>query len=170
MLVAKNWKSDITRDCFVRSRGKVNARIDFILHWLPELKYCGCVFYSNAARSVRQRIRPNDGHGPHRVTVHTFDVITFKCFQKISNLKWNTCSRIEQRNSWTSLTDSSNFRFLAVDMQLYILGSALTLYLASRRDIALKVLGALFVSSLLLNAGLAYAFDWQALVYFATPE
>ncbi|XP_028035273.1 nose resistant to fluoxetine protein 6-like [Bombyx mandarina] len=60
--------------------------------------------------------------------------------------------------------------FLAVDMQLYILGSALTLYLASRRDIALKVLGALFVSSLLLNAGLAYAFDWQALVYFATPE
>ncbi|KAJ0173381.1 hypothetical protein K1T71_011557 [Dendrolimus kikuchii] len=60
--------------------------------------------------------------------------------------------------------------FLAVDMQLYIFASALTLLLLNYRSKALRILITLFFASVLLNAGLAYAFEWKSLVFFVYPE
>ncbi|XP_063896371.1 nose resistant to fluoxetine protein 6 [Helicoverpa armigera] len=60
--------------------------------------------------------------------------------------------------------------FLAVDMQLYVLASILTVVLVRQRARALHVLGALACVSCVLNGLLAYAFNWKSIVYFAYPS
>ncbi|XP_030032423.2 uncharacterized protein LOC115448932 [Manduca sexta] len=60
--------------------------------------------------------------------------------------------------------------FIAVDMQLYVVSSVLTLVLVRKRRAALRVLTALAVGACVLNALLAYVFNWQALLYFVNPE
>nr|XP_021193723.2 nose resistant to fluoxetine protein 6-like [Helicoverpa armigera] len=60
--------------------------------------------------------------------------------------------------------------FLAVDMQLYVLASILTVALVRQRARALHVLGALACVSCVLNGVLAYVFNWKSIVYFAYPS
>uniref|UniRef100_A0A2A4K959 Acyltransferase 3 domain-containing protein n=1 Tax=Heliothis virescens TaxID=7102 RepID=A0A2A4K959_HELVI len=60
--------------------------------------------------------------------------------------------------------------FLAVDMQLYVLASVLTVVLARHRTRALRVLAALACLSCVLNGVLAYIFNWKSIVYFAYPN
>ncbi|XP_047032953.1 nose resistant to fluoxetine protein 6-like [Helicoverpa zea] len=60
--------------------------------------------------------------------------------------------------------------FLAVDMQLYVLASVLTVLLVRQRARALHVLGALACLSCALNGVLAYVFNWKSIVYFAYPS
>ncbi|KAJ8710950.1 hypothetical protein PYW07_008192 [Mythimna separata] len=59
--------------------------------------------------------------------------------------------------------------FLAVDMQLHVLGALLALRLA-RRPRAPRRLARLLLAACALNAALAYAFGWKSIVYFAYPS
>ncbi|CAH4030677.1 unnamed protein product [Pieris brassicae] len=60
--------------------------------------------------------------------------------------------------------------FLAVDVQLYILAAALTLWLQQTGRRAVPLLTALFFGSCLLNVILAYVNDWKSLLYIMLPE
>ncbi|XP_047538474.1 nose resistant to fluoxetine protein 6-like [Vanessa atalanta] len=60
--------------------------------------------------------------------------------------------------------------FLAVDMQLYIVASALMLYLVQKKKNPVPVLTLLFFLACLLNAGLAYINEWKSLLYIMVPE
>ncbi|KAM3957888.1 uncharacterized protein ACR2FA_008162 [Aphomia sociella] len=60
--------------------------------------------------------------------------------------------------------------FLAVDMQLYIVAVILTLALLRLGRHAVPVLAVMFLGSCLLNAGLAYVFQWKSLLYIMNPE
>lgn len=55
-------------------------------------------------------------------------------------------------------------------MQLYIVASVLTLWLANKRTAALPILAALTVVSCVLNGVLAYVFDWKSLMYHVYPR
>ncbi|XP_022120749.2 uncharacterized protein LOC110997081 [Pieris rapae] len=60
--------------------------------------------------------------------------------------------------------------FLAVDVQLYIMAAALTLWLQQTGRRAVPLLTALFFGSCLLNVILAYVNDWKSLLYIMLPE
>lgn len=61
-------------------------------------------------------------------------------------------------------------RFLAVDMQLFLVTSVLTLLLARWRDRALRVLAVMVVASSIVNGLLAYYFEWTPMLYLMTAE
>ncbi|XP_032527490.1 O-acyltransferase like protein-like [Danaus plexippus] len=60
--------------------------------------------------------------------------------------------------------------FLAVDMQVYFVASALMLYMIQKKKNRIQILTCLFILSCLLNAGLAYINDWKSLLYIMLPE
>ncbi|KAG6464066.1 hypothetical protein O3G_MSEX014250 [Manduca sexta] len=60
--------------------------------------------------------------------------------------------------------------FLAVDMQLYILASFLTLALAPLKQRVLPIYAALFFGSCVLISGISYIQDWKSMLYIANPE
>ncbi|XP_045503616.1 regulator of hypoxia-inducible factor 1-like [Colias croceus] len=60
--------------------------------------------------------------------------------------------------------------FIAVDMQLYIVASVLTLWLMEKKKRAVPLLTALFFGSCLMNMCLAYINDWKSLLYIMLPE
>ncbi|KAL0818641.1 hypothetical protein ABMA28_009065 [Loxostege sticticalis] len=60
--------------------------------------------------------------------------------------------------------------FLAVDMQLFLVTSVLTLLLARWRDRALRVLAVMVVASSIVNGLLAYYFEWTPMLYLMTAE
>lgn len=62
------------------------------------------------------------------------------------------------------------FRFLPVDMHMYILACALTLLLWRRRCLAVKIYLVLLVASCLLIAVVVYINDYKTLTLLATPE
>ncbi|CAH2052527.1 unnamed protein product, partial [Iphiclides podalirius] len=82
---------------------------------------------------------------------------------------------------WTQLLYINNFVmpddkcliqtwFLAVDMQLYILASFLTLTLGRSPWRAVKILAGLFLFSVLGNFAIAYYFDLKAILFLTYPE
>ncbi|XP_072934079.1 nose resistant to fluoxetine protein 6-like [Epargyreus clarus] len=60
--------------------------------------------------------------------------------------------------------------FIAVDLQLYVLASVLTLWLMPRRQLAVPLLALLFVLTTAVNVALAFTFDLKALLYIMVPE
>lgn len=60
-------------------------------------------------------------------------------------------------------------RFLAVDMQLYILMS-LVLVLLARRTHAVKILAGLFVATVVANFFIAFYLDLKTILFIAYPE
>uniref|UniRef100_A0A2A4K862 Acyltransferase 3 domain-containing protein n=1 Tax=Heliothis virescens TaxID=7102 RepID=A0A2A4K862_HELVI len=60
--------------------------------------------------------------------------------------------------------------FLAVDMQLYVVGCFVMLCVSRMRDRALQVLGSGFVCAVLLNLCRAYLNDWKSLMFDSMPN
>lgn len=61
-------------------------------------------------------------------------------------------------------------RFLATDMQLYVLASVLLVALARHTRLALRLLSGLFVLSVVMNFFISYFFNLNTILYISEPE